>query len=202
MRSFWRSPRVPVLGPNLPRAHGQLAEAVGRFMLGVRGWTIEGDFPDVPKLVMAIAPHTSNWDFPTGLWVKLALRLGVRFVGKHTLFVWPLAPLLRWLGGVPVDRKAAAGFVEEAARAFRDAEKMILVMTPEGTRRRTEKWKSGFYRIAVAAQVPILLVRFDYARRATLIGPLFHPSGDYGHDLAAMRAHVHAGMALRPENYA
>jgi 1-acyl-sn-glycerol-3-phosphate acyltransferase len=202
MPSLWRFPRVPMLGPSVPRAHGRLAEAIGRFMLGVRGWTVEGDFPDLPKMVMAIAPHTSNWDFTTGLWVKLALRLGVRFVGKHTLFVWPLAPLLRWLGGVPVDRQAAAGFVEEAARAFRVSERMILVMTPEGTRRRAEKWKSGFYRIALAAKVPILLVRFDYSRRAALIGPLFHPSGDYETDLCAMRGYVQPGMALRPENYA
>jgi 1-acyl-sn-glycerol-3-phosphate acyltransferase len=199
---FLRSPRVPVLGPSVPRAHGRCAAALGRLMMGLRAWTIEGDFPDIPKLVMAFAPHTSNWDFPTGLWVKLALRLEVRFVAKHTLFFWPLGPLLRWLGGIPVDRRAAAGFVDELSRELRDAGKIVLVVAPEGTRKRTEKWKSGFYRIAQEAGVPILLLRFDYPRRLILIGPLFRPSGDYESDLAAMRALVEPRMARRPENYA
>jgi 1-acyl-sn-glycerol-3-phosphate acyltransferase len=197
-----RSPQVPSLGPNVPRAHGRCEAALGRFMLRLRGWTIEGEFPDLPKLVMAFAPHTSNWDFPTGLWVKLALRLEVRFVAKHTLFRWPLGPILRWLGGVPVDRQAAAGFVGEITRAVREAPKMVLLVAPEGTRKRAEKWKSGFYRIAQEAGVPILLLRFDYPRRRVLLGPLFWPSGDYERDLVALRSHVEARMALRPENYA
>jgi 1-acyl-sn-glycerol-3-phosphate acyltransferase len=150
---------------------------------------------------MAFAPHTSNWDFTTGLWVKLALRLEVRFVAKHTLFCWPLGPVLRWLGGIPVDRQAASGFVGEIARGVREAEKMVLMVAPEGTRKRTEKWKSGFYRIAQEAGVPILLLRFDYPRRRVLLGPLFRPTGDYERDLAALRSHVDARMALRPENY-
>jgi 1-acyl-sn-glycerol-3-phosphate acyltransferase len=202
MPPFWRRPRIPTLGPNVPRAHGRFEEAIGRLMLGLRGWTIEGEIPDIPKLVIAIAPHTSNWDFPTGLWVKLALRLDARFVAKHTLFRWPFGPLLRWLGGIPVDRQAAAGFVGETSRAVRETEKMVLVVAPEGTRKRTEKWKSGFYRIAMEAGVPILLVRFDYRRKQVLLGPLFRPTGDYESDLAAMRSHVDAAMALRPENYA
>ena len=202
MRTPFRAPRVPILGPSVPRAHGRFAAALGRFMLRLDGWTIEGDFPDLPKLVMAFAPHTSNWDFPTGLWVKLALRLEVRFIAKHTLFFWPFGPLLRRLGGIPVDRRAAAGFVGEIAREIREAEKAVLVVAPEGTRKRTEKWKSGFYRIAQETGIPILLLRFDYPRRLVLIGPLFQPTGDYESDLAAMRSQVDARMALRPENYA
>jgi 1-acyl-sn-glycerol-3-phosphate acyltransferase len=199
---FFPSPQIPSLGPNVPRAHGRCEAAIGRFMLRLRGWTIEGEFPDTKKLVMAFAPHTSNWDFPTGLWVKLALRLEVRFVAKHTLFRWPLGPLLRWLGGIPVDRQAAAGFVGEIARGVREADKIVLLVAPEGTRKRTERWKSGFYRIAQDANIPILLLRFDYPQRRVLLGPLFWPTGDYERDLAALRSHVEARMALRPENYA
>ena len=202
MRPFSRDPCLPTLGPNVPRAHGRCAAAIGRFVLRLRGWTIEGEFPDIPKLVMAFAPHTSNWDFPTGRWFKLALRLEVRFVAKHTLFRWPLAALLRWLGGIPVDRRAAAGFVGEIAGRVREAGKIVLVVAPEGTRRRTEKWKSGFYRIAQEARVPILLLRFDYPGRRVLLGPLVWPTGDYEADLALLRSHVAARMALRPENYA
>jgi 1-acyl-sn-glycerol-3-phosphate acyltransferase len=179
-----------------------LAAALGRFLMGIRGWRVEGEIPNLPKFVIAVAPHTSNWDFLVGLWVKLALRLGARFVGKHTLFWGPLGTYMRWLGGVPVDRDAAAGFVGEAARALRQAEAFVLVLAPEGTRKRTDKWKSGFYRIAAEAGVPILLARFDYPRKAVIFGPLVEPSGDYERDLALMRSHIHPRMALIPENYA
>jgi 1-acyl-sn-glycerol-3-phosphate acyltransferase len=199
---LWTDPRIPVLGANLQRAHGPFAAALGRFMMGIRGWHVEGEVPDVRRMVLIVAPHTSNWDFLTGLWVKLALHMGARFVGKHSLFRWPLGIVMRWLGGIPVDRSAAAGFAAESARALRDADRMTLVIAPEGTRRRTDRWKSGFYRIAVDAGVPILLVAFDYPRKAIVFGPLFEPTGDYERDLQAIRSRYRPEMALRPENYA
>lgn len=199
--ALWTDPRLPVLGPRVQRAHGPLAAAVGRFMVAIRGWRVEGEIPDIPKMVLIVAPHTSNWDFLTGLWVKLALHLGARFVGKHTLFRWPLGTVMRRLGGVPVDRTAAAGFVEETTRVMRESGRMTLVLAPEGTRKRTDRWKSGFYRIAVAAGVPILLAGLDYSRKVVFFGPLVQPTGDYEKDLAEIQSHYSAGMALRPENY-
>ncbi len=199
--ALWTDPRVPVLGPNVQRAHGRFAAALGRFLMGVQGWRVEGEIPDIPKMVLIVAPHTSNWDFLTGLWVKLAMHLGARFVAKHTLFRWPLGVVMRWLGGVPVDRSAASTFVDETARLMRESERMTLVITPEGTRKRTDQWKSGFYRIATATGVPILLAGFDYPRKVVFFGPLFHPTGDYEKDLAEIQAHYSPGMALRPENY-
>jgi 1-acyl-sn-glycerol-3-phosphate acyltransferase len=198
--ALWHDPRIPVLPPSVPRSHGRVAAAVGRLAMGLSGWRVEGSVPDLPKMVLIVAPHTSNWDFLTGLWAKLALRLGARFVGKHTLFHWPLGTFMRWLGGVPVDRSAAAGFVGEAARALREADRMVLVIAPEGTRRRAA-WKSGFYRIAVEAEVPILPVGFDYRRKVVCFGPLFRPTGDYEKDLAAIRAHFSPEMARVPANY-
>jgi 1-acyl-sn-glycerol-3-phosphate acyltransferase len=192
--ALWTDPHVPVLGPNVQRAGG-------RFMMGVRGWRVEGEIPDIPKMVLIVAPHTSNWDFLTGLWVKLALHLGARFVAKHTLFRWPLGVFMHWLGGVPVDRSAAGTFVDETARLMRASERMTLVITPEGTRRRTGQWKSGFYRIATATGAPILLAGFDYPRKVVFFGPLVHPTGDYEKDLAGIQSHYNAGMALRPDNY-
>ena len=200
--ALWTDPRIPVLGPNVQRAHGRFAAALGRFMMGIRGWRVEGEIPDIPKIVLIVAPHTSNWDFLTGLWVKLALHLGARFVGKHTLFRWPLGAAMRWLGGVPVDRSAASVFVDETARVMRESERMTLVITPEGTRRRTDRWKSGFYRIATAAKVPILLAGFDYPRKVVSFGPLFHPTGDYEKDLKALRALYRPELGLKPGNYA
>lgn len=199
--ALFTDPQIPELGPNVQRAHGPFAAAVGRFMMGIRGWRVQGTIPDVPRLVLIVAPHTSNWDFLTGLWVKLAMRMGARFVGKHTLFRWPLGVFMRWLGGVPVDRSAPAGFVEETARVVREAERMTLVIAPEGTRKRTGQWKSGFYRIAVAAGVPIVLAGFDYPRKVVFFGPLFEPTGDYEKDLPLLQSHFRADMALRPENY-
>lgn len=197
---MWSDPRIPFVGPNVARAHGRLAAAVGRLMMRLTGWHIEGSVPDLPRMVLIVAPHTSNWDFLTGLWAKLALRLGARFVGKHTLFRGPMGVFMRWLGGVPVDRRAAAGFADQVAQALREAERMVVVIAPEGTRKRTP-WKSGFYRIAVAAGVPILPVAFDYPRKAVVFAPPFAPSGDYQADLAALRALYRPGMALVPANY-
>jgi 1-acyl-sn-glycerol-3-phosphate acyltransferase len=157
--------------------------------------------PDEPKIVLIVAPHTSNWDFLTGLWAKFALRLKARFLGKHTLFWWPLGAFLRWLGGIPIDRSKPTGITEDSARAFRENDRLMLVIAPEGTRRRSQRWKSGFYRIAVAADVPILLVAFDYSRKVIRLGPLFRPTGDYEKDLPKIQSHFHAGMALRPEHY-
>jgi len=199
--SLWTDPQIPAMGPNVQRAHGRFAAAVGRFMMGIRGWRVEGAFPDVPRMVLIVAPHTSNWDFLTGVWVKLAMRMGARFVGKHTLFRGPLGVCMRWLGGVPVDRQAAAGFAEETARILRESERMTLVIAPEGTRRRTDRWKSGFHRIAVAAGVPILPTGFDYPRKVIFFAPLFHPTGDYERDREVLQSLFRADMALRPENY-
>ena len=199
--ALWTDPHIPELGPNVSRAHGPLAAALGRFVMGVRGWTIEGNLPDIPRMVLIVAPHTSNWDFLTGLCVKFSMHMGGRFVAKHTLFRFPLGVVMRWLGGVPVDRSAAARFVGEAARAVRDAERMTLVIAPEGTRRRAEKWKSGFYRIAVEAGVPIVGAGFDYPRKVVFFTPPFLPTGDYERDLAFLGGHYRREMALRPENY-
>jgi 1-acyl-sn-glycerol-3-phosphate acyltransferase len=200
--ALFADPRVPELGPNLQRAHGPLAAALGRLSMRLSGWRFEGEVPDVRKMVLIVAPHTSNWDFPVGLQAKLALRLGCTFIGKHTLFRWPFGILMRWLGGIPVDRSAASGFASEVGRAMRDAEKMTVALAPEGTRKLIPQWKSGFYRIAVESGAPILPVAFDYSRKVVFFAPLFHPTGDFEKDLAQLRSYYRPEMGKRPENYA
>jgi 1-acyl-sn-glycerol-3-phosphate acyltransferase len=197
----WTDPRVPVVGPNLLRAHGPLAARLGRLSMGLTGWHFEGELPDVRKLVLIVAPHTSNWDFLVGLQAKFALRLGGSFIAKHTVFRWPFGALMRALGGIPVDRAAATGFAAQVAQELRGADRMTVILTPEGTRARMPQWKSGFYRIAHEAGVPILPVGFDYRRKVIFFAPLFHPTGDYESDLKALRAHYRAEMGKRPENY-
>ena len=196
------SPALPRVGEDVPRTHGPLTAALGHFMMRLRGWGFEGSVPNEAKMVLIIAPHTSNWDFLVGLWAKFALQIKASFLGKHTLFWWPFGVFLRSIGGVPVDRSKSAGIAEDSANAFRQADRLILVVAPEGTRSRSETWKSGFYRIAVAAGVPILIVAFDYSSKKVRFGPLFHPTGDYEQDLPRIRSHYHEGMALRPENFA
>jgi 1-acyl-sn-glycerol-3-phosphate acyltransferase len=149
---------------------------------------------------MIVAPHTSNWDFVVGMFAKWALGLRARFLAKHTVFRFPLGPFLRWWGGIPIRRHAAGGVVPDAVAAFREHEYLAMVITPEGTRSKAE-WKSGFYRIAHAAGVPIVPVAFDYPKRAIRFNPPFWPTGDYEKDLPALQAFFSRDMALRPENY-
>nr|WP_281500727.1 lysophospholipid acyltransferase family protein [Kordiimonas marina] len=149
-----------------------------------------GSVPADAKLVAIAAPHTSNWDFPLFMSVVGVLRLRVRFFGKHTLFEGPFGKLFYWLGGIPVERetKNAADLVNEAVEAFRTRDSLILGLAPEGTRSKVEKWKTGFYRIAVEAGVPIQFAYLDSRTREIGIGPQFIPTGDKDADLAAIQA--------------
>lgn len=192
---------VPELGPNVPRRGGRLSAAFGRAMMRVLGWHFEGTAPDVGRAVWIVAPHTSNWDFVVGLAAMFALRLRVHWLGKHTIFRYGLGRLWRALGGIPVDRAAPTGIITGVLSEFRRRERLLVGVAPEGTRKKVPQWKSGFYRIAQAAGVPIAPLAFDYPRRAVVFFPLFEPTGDYEADLSALRAHYSAAMAYRPENY-
>ena len=176
---------VPELPPALPRWHEP--SALARAVLAAWGWRVEGEFPDRPKTVAIVAPHTSNWDFVVGIFAVFALGLRVRFLIKHTVFWPPLGWFLAWCGGIPVNREAPQGLVTQAVDIIGRAPQIFLAITPEGTRRGVQ-WKSGFYRIAHAAGLPILPVVFDGpARRIRLLAP-FTPSGDYEADLPALLA--------------
>jgi 1-acyl-sn-glycerol-3-phosphate acyltransferase len=161
------------------------------------GWGIEGNFPDTPRLVVAVAQHTSNWDFLHGAAAMFALDLRATFIGKHTLFVWPFAGFLRWMGGVPIDRSAPQGVVGEAVAAFGREPSRILVIAPEGTRRKVERYKTGFLHIARGARVPVLLIALDYATRTIRIGPVL----EVGEDIEAERVKVEAHFARIPGRY-
>lgn len=192
---------VPVLGATVPRAHGDAAAAFGRLMLSIAGWRIEGALPDVPKMVLLVVPHTSNWDFLVGLMAKFALRLGARFLAKQTLFWWPFGAFLRFVGGIAVDRSDAGDVVAEAAQAFRNQAQLVLVITPEGTRSRVERWKSGFHRIARAAGVPVALAVLDYRAKTVRLGPAYPATDDYEGELKRMQSHIDASMARHPQHY-
>jgi 1-acyl-sn-glycerol-3-phosphate acyltransferase len=180
--------RVPVLPPSLPRRGNAFWRALGHALLAIAGWRIEGEFPDRPKLVAIVAPHTSNWDFIVGISAVWALGLRVRFLGKHTLFHPPLGWLMRWSGGIPVNREAPQGFVPQAVEAIAKADAIFLAITPSGTRSSTRPWKSGFYHIAHSAHAPILPVAFDGARRRIRLLAPFETSGDHAREIPQLRA--------------
>jgi 1-acyl-sn-glycerol-3-phosphate acyltransferase len=188
--------RFPDLPPNAPRRGNALSRAGARALLALAGWRVAGEFPDRPKMVAIVAPHTSNWDFVVGILVVFALGLGVRFLGKDSLFRPPLGWLMRWLGGTPVVREAPQGAVGAAAAMIAREDKVLLGIAPEGTRAPGTPWRSGFYNIALAARVPILPAAFDYHARALRLFPLFEPTGDYAADLAGLQS-LYAGIRRR-----
>lgn len=180
---------VPPLPPNAPRVrHNAFTRWLGRSVLRLGGWRMRGTFPDIPRLVLIAAPHSSNWDGLWGFAAKLALGLEVKVLGKHQLFWWPLGLLMRRLGVIAVDRSAAHGVIEQAAAMIRASERIWFVVAPEGTRKRVERWKTGFWKIAKAAAVPVLPVYFHYPERVIGVGELFHPGDDLAADMARIRA--------------
>jgi 1-acyl-sn-glycerol-3-phosphate acyltransferase len=158
-----------------------------RFVFGLFGWHAEGELPNFPKMVIIGAPHTSNWDGAIFFTMTLILRARLKVIGKHTLFKPPFGGLMRWAGGIPINRATSKNAVDQVVDAFNEHEHMALVIAPEGTRKKTKYWKTGFYYIALKANVPIVLVGLDYPRRVCMIGPHFMPSGDIQADFEIIK---------------
>mgnify|MGYP002717675932 FL=1 len=175
------------------------AEWLGRTVLKLMGWRIDGQLPKLDKFVAIGAHHTSNWDFVIFIALKFVLRLNARWFGKHSIFRWPFGGLMRSWGGVPIRWDRTLNTVEQAVQAFREHDQCILVLSPEGTRKKVERWKMGFYHIALGAGVPIVLGALDYQNRRVVIGPVFQPTGDERADLAAMLAFFRPYVPKKPE---
>ena len=177
------------LPPQAPRTGSSRAlRWVARTLLRLGGWRMAGSFPDIPKLVLIGAPHTSNWDGIWGMLAKVALGLDIRIFAKRELFWWPLGPLLRRMGVIPVDRTAARGLIEQMLERFERDDRFWLGIAPEGTRKRVERWKPGFWKIASAAGVPVLPAYFHYPEKIIGIGEPFQLTGDMEADMARIRA--------------
>ena len=176
-----------------------MLKPLARIILALLGWRLL-DPPQRPARAVVVAyPHTSNWDALYAQLGKLALGLDAHWVGKDNLFRWPFAGLLRRLGGIPVDRRASHGFVAQMAAQFAAHPDFLLVMAPEGTRKLTAGWKSGFYRIALEAGVPLILTTVDYARREVGILAYVELSGDPDADIATIAAHYAGRHGRNPE---
>jgi 1-acyl-sn-glycerol-3-phosphate acyltransferase len=172
----------------LRHARGVFWRVLGRIYLRAAGWRFEGTFPVPTKCVFIVAPHTSNWDFVLGMAVVFGLELRVSWLGKDTIFRWPFKRFMTYMGGIPVDRSASHGVVGECVQAIQAAPAMYLAVAPEGTRKGSPQWKTGFYFIASQAGVPILPVTFDFRERVVYLLDPFHPTGDLAADLPRIQA--------------
>jgi 1-acyl-sn-glycerol-3-phosphate acyltransferase len=181
------APQLVALPPSAPRTSSRFGRWLGRTVLRLGGWNMRGELPDLPRLMIIAAPHSSAWDGVWGLAAKLALGVDVRFMAKAELFVGPLGWLLRTVGGLPIDRAARRGMVGQMADRFAASGQLWLALTPEGTRRQVARWKSGFWHIARAADVPVVCAYFHYPERVIGIGPALPTSADLDADMARVR---------------
>jgi 1-acyl-sn-glycerol-3-phosphate acyltransferase len=161
---------------------------MGRAWMGAFRWRVEGEVPP-KKCVIIAAPHTSNWDFPFMLAAAYIIGFRISWMGKHTMFWGPLGPLMKALGGIPVDRRSPQNLVQQVAERFAQSDELILAIPPEGTRKKVEYWKSGFYQIARAAGVPVVLGFLDFERKVGGLGPVVSPTQDVHADMERIRAY-------------
>jgi len=166
---------------------------LSRLALRLTGWRIVGGVPAVPKYVLIAAPHTSNWDFPVALMVCFALRLRVYWMGKASLFPPLLGGVMRWLGGIPVNRERSGNLVQATVDAYNGNQRLIVIVPPEGTRSKVTQWKTGFYYIALGAGVPIALGYLDFRRKEAGLSRMFEPTGDIAADMVEIQA-FYAGV--------
>lgn len=186
---------TPVLSPAL--------RWLSKHLLRLLGWTLTGSMPaNTPKSVVIAAPHTSNWDFPYTLMVAFAMGLNIQWMGKKQLFRWPFRHLMRWLGGIPVDRSQSTNLVAATVNTLlASPHELHLVVPPEGTRSQSRHWKTGFYYIALGAQVPIVLGYMDFAQKKSGLGPALVPTGDIEADMAQIKAFYAPFKGKNPDQF-
>jgi 1-acyl-sn-glycerol-3-phosphate acyltransferase len=179
----------------------RILAALSAVFLRLSGWRVEGKIPaGVTRAVVIAAPHTTNWDLPYMLAVSYVLGVRPSWLGKRELFRRPFGWLMRWLGGIAVDRDRRTNLVEQAAHRLREADRLFLVIPPSGTRSRAAHWRSGFYHIARTADVPILCAFLDYATKTGGLGPTLVPTGDLGADMDRLRLFYRDMRGKYPDN--
>jgi len=174
-------------------------KVLSRLILKLLGWHVDVTLPKEKKFIMIGAPHTTNWDLPIGLLCFWSVPVRITWVAKKQLFVGPFNYFFRALGGIPVDRSVHTGFIEQIAQQFNQREEMIFGLTPEGTRSRTEYWKTGFYYIALKAKVPICCAYVDFPSRTVGFGKMIMPSGDINKDFEQIKLFYQDKKGKYPE---
>jgi 1-acyl-sn-glycerol-3-phosphate acyltransferase len=177
-----------------------MIQTLAHRILNLFGWKAIGTAPSVPRFVIIAAPHTSNWDFPYTLLVATAIGMRVKWLGKKDLFRFPFGGIMRAFGGISVDRSARHNMVDGAIELLKNSERLGLIIPAEGTRSKALRWKTGFYHVAVGAQVPIVCGYLDYAKKEGGIGLTFIPSGNIDEDVEKLRGFYHGIQGKYPEN--
>ena len=177
---------------------------LGKLVLSIFGWRVKGsiseDFSN-QKLVVIVAPHTSNWDGIFGVATVAGLDAKITFIGKHTAFRYGLGAFLRYMGGIPVDRSKPGGIIQDAIDQIKKIDGSLIAMSPEGTRSKVKEWKTGFLRIAKELNTNIIPASLDFAKKEILLGKAFVPSGNNEEDIRALKEYYSVFTAKHPEKY-
>jgi len=184
-----------------PRSGNAFTRAIGSLVLKIIGWKLVGKMPDVPKFVIIGVPHTSNWDAMSATFAMLASGFRYTFLIKKEWFFWPMGPIFRWLGGYPVDRSKGSNVVDQLTEYIQNNDRVCVGIPPEGTRGQVQKYKSGFLRLAYAADVPVFICAFDGPGKRVVLDKLFPLTKDLKTDLKAIRAYVDDNyVGVNPDN--
>ncbi len=176
--------------PQAPRKGNEFSRGLGRFLLRLLGWRLEGELPNCPKLIAAALPHTSNWDFIIAMLTVLATGVRLSYLMKKEAFFWPLGGLFKWLGGVPIKRNQTQGIVEDLAAWLNQQEQAWVAITPEGTRQKVDKLKTGFMRLAWETNTPVMLIAWDYPNKRLVFEKIWSLTGDFDADCAAITQYI------------
>ncbi|RLD39234.1 MAG: acyltransferase [Bacteroidetes bacterium] len=172
-----------------------------KFILWVFGWKVDQNIPKEKSFIILVAPHTSNWDFIMGTMVIGSLRVKQTVLMKKEMFFFPLNYLLKALGAMPINRKKSEKMVDYIADIFKEKDDFVFSITPEGTRSYVEKWKTGFYHIALKANVPIVLGKIDYKKKRSGLSDVIYPSGDFEKDFKLIVSLLEDVKGCNPELY-
>ena len=179
-------------------------QRLGKIVLKIFGWTVKGTISDKhsqDKLVIIVAPHTSNWDGILGIATVAGLDARITFIGKHTVFKFGLGTFLRYMGGIPVDRSKPGGIIQDAIDQIKKIDGSLIAMSPEGTRSKVKEWKTGFLRIAKELNTKIIPDSLDFAKKEILLGKAFTPSGNNDEDIKILNKYYSVFKAKHPEKY-
>ncbi len=178
-------------------------QRISKFILfNLLGWKVPNDFPsDIGKYIIIAAPHTSNWDFPIAVLSKFAKGKDINFIGKHTLFKPPFGFIFRAMGGTPVNRSASKNMVQSIVDIFNEKDKFIFAISPEGTRKKVSKWKTGFYHVAIGAKVPVVMATLDFENKQILINEPYYVTGDQKVDFEYFHNYFKDVKGKNPEQF-
>ena len=180
-------------------SRSKILRIIARFGINISGWTIRGNVPDEERIVIIAAPHTSNWDFILAMLAIFGLNIKVRWLGKHSIFKPGFKKFFEWLGGIPVYRDNPTSLIEKVVNIVKKERSIVIAMTPEGTRKKVKRWKTGFLRISKQTHSKILLISIDAPTKSIEIGKIFNPTGNSDEDLAYIQKYYSTFRGINPQ---